>query len=215
MDLPAADDDLRLGGANALSEFYIGHRLSVDLDFFAMEAGRIDAVSRELTDRLPADGVVAGVHEIRTGADFHRLSLQPLQGGDDLLVDLGRWTPPQISPPVVVEGIRVESFIELAVGKLLALIDRGEPKDVLDLWAICQQSNVTLQSLIDLVFLKDPGLEEAPFAIADRLSQVGRRLPLPLPQSREPVDPDQIQRWFADEATATWRRIRPEPVERS
>src|SRR5258708_25164080 len=131
MDLPAAGDDLRLGGANALGEFYLGHRLSVDLDFFAMDAGRVDAVSRELTDRLPGAGLVAGVHEIRTGTDFHRLSLQPVQGGDELLVDLGRWMPPQFSPPVVLDGIRVEAFTELAVGKLLALVHRGAPKDVL------------------------------------------------------------------------------------
>jgi hypothetical protein len=135
LDLPAAGDDLRLGGANALGEFYLGHRLSVDLDFFAMESGRVDAVSRELTDRLPAAGVVAGVHAIRTGADFHRLSLQPPQGGDELVVDLGRWMPPQIDPPVVVGKVRVEAFAELGVGKLLALVDRGEAKDVLDLWA--------------------------------------------------------------------------------
>ena len=71
-------------------------------------------------------------------------------------------------------------------------------------------SDVSLQALIDLVFVKDPGLEEAPFAIANRLSQVGRRLPQPLPAAFEPVDPQEIQRWFADEATATWRRIRPD-----
>jgi Nucleotidyl transferase AbiEii toxin, Type IV TA system len=210
MDLPAAADDLRLGGANALAEFYIGHRLSVDLDFFAMEAGRIEAVSRELTDRLPAAGIVASVHAVRTGADFHRLSLQPPQGGDELVVDLGRWMPPQTNPPVWVDGIRVEAFSELAVGKFLALIDRGEPKDVLDLWAICRHGDVSLQALIDLVFVKDPGLEEAPFAIANRLSQIGRRLPQPLPPALELVDPEEIQRWFANEATAMWRRIRPE-----
>lgn len=104
----------------------------------------------------------------------------------------------------------MEAFIELAVGKLLALIDRGEPKDALDLWAICHQGSVELSALVDLAFVKDPGLEEAPFAIADRLAQVGRRLPQPLPRSLEPIDPDEMQRWFADQATAMWRRIRPQ-----
>jgi hypothetical protein len=178
-----------------------------------MEAGRIEAVSRELVDQLPAAGVVAGVRAIRTGTDFHRLALEPPGGGDDLMVDLGRWMPPQIKPPVLVDGIRVEAFIELAVGKLLALIDRGEPKDVLDLWTICRHGDPSLQALVDLVFLKDPGLEEAPFAIAHRLSQVGRLLPRPLPLAIEPVDPEQIQRWFATEATIMWRRIRPEVSE--
>jgi hypothetical protein len=210
LELPAAGEDLRLGGANALAEYYLGHRISVDLDFFAMEAGRVEAVGHELTDRLPANGVVASVRPIRTFADFHRFALQPAGGGDELVVDLGRWMPPQVASPVVVEGVRVEAFMELAVGKLLALIDRGEAKDVLDLWTICVQGGVSLEGLVDLAFVKDPGLEEAPFAIADRLSQIGRKLPLPLPSSLMPIDPNEIQRWFGDQAMGVWRRIRPE-----
>lgn len=100
--------------------------------------------------------------------------------------------------------------MELAVGKLLALIYRGEAKDVLDLWTICVQGGVSLEELVDLAFVKDPGLEEAPFAIADRLSQIGRKLPLPLPSSLMPIDPNEIQRWFGDQAMSVWRRIRPE-----
>ena len=69
---------------------------------------------------------------------------------------------------------------------------------------------MTLSTLVDLAFVKDPGLEEAPFAIADQLSRIGRKLPLPLPPSLRPVDPAEIQRWFADEAVAMWRRIRPQ-----
>src|SRR5262249_33739313 len=161
-------------------------------------------------DRLPAAGLVAGVQSIRTSSDFHRFSLLPVEGGDELLVDLGRWMPPQIDPPIVVDGIRVEAFNELAVGKLLALVDRGEGKDVLDLWAICHQGGASLAELVDLAFLKDPGLEEAPYAIADRLSQIGRAVPRPLPPSLQAVDEDAIRRWFAEEATAMWRRIRPE-----
>jgi hypothetical protein len=49
LELPAAGEDLRLGGANALAEYYLGHRISVDLDFFAMEAA---ASKRSRTNSL-------------------------------------------------------------------------------------------------------------------------------------------------------------------
>ena len=58
MHLPAAADDLRLGGANALAEFYIGHRQSIDLDFFAMEAGGLEDPDGLGNHLLP--GQVAG-----------------------------------------------------------------------------------------------------------------------------------------------------------
>lgn len=80
LDLPSAGDDLRLGGANALAEYYLGHRLSVDLDFFAMEGGRVEAVGQELAARLPGGSLVSNVRAIRTGADFHRYSLEPRDG---------------------------------------------------------------------------------------------------------------------------------------
>jgi len=216
MRSPAADDDLRLGGANALAEFYLGHRVSLDLDFFALEPGRVELVSSELYERLPSTGLVSDVQVVRRGADFHRLVLKPTGGGSDLQIDLGRWMPPQIDQPVLVDGVRVEAFRELAVGKLLAVIDRGESKDVVDLWTICNDGGITLSALIDLVFVKDPGLEEAPQSIARRLSDIGRELPAgPFPELLRTVDRDEVQRWFADEALSMWRRLRPDPVERS
>ena len=115
----AAADDLRLGGANALAEFYLGHRLSLDLDFFAMDPGRVEAVALELIDRLSGSGLVADVKVARRFADFQRLSLIPAAGGSELDVDLGRWMPPQLYPPVMVGGIRVEAFREPAMWRRL------------------------------------------------------------------------------------------------
>ena len=59
IDTPGAGNDLRLGGANALSEFYLGHRLSADLDFFAMEPENVAEVSRRLPARLRSTGLAS------------------------------------------------------------------------------------------------------------------------------------------------------------
>ena len=215
IDTPGAGNDLRLGGANALSEFYLGHRLSADLDFFAMEPENVAEVSRRLPARLRSTGLASELKVVRTGFDFHRFELVPASGGLAFKIDLGRWLPPQMAPPVVVDGIRVEAYLELGLGKLLALIDRGEPRDAVDLWAICNLGEVGLADLIEAVYEKDPGLAEAPHAIAGRLQQIGNALPLPLPPLIADIDPAHVQRWFADEATAMWRRLRPDVTRRS
>jgi hypothetical protein len=64
MGVSAAGDDLRLGGASALGEFYLGHRISLDLDFFAMEPGRVELVGSELSERLPATGLISAVEAL-------------------------------------------------------------------------------------------------------------------------------------------------------
>lgn len=215
LETPGADDDLRLGGANALSEFYLGHRLSADLDFFAMAPENVAEVSRRLPSKLRSMGLASELKVVRTGFDFHRFELLPASGSLALQIDLGRWLPPQMAPTVVVDGIRVEAYLELALGKLLALIDRGEPRDAVDLWAICNLGGVALPDLIEAVYVKDPGLAEAPYAIAGRLQQIGRILPLPLPPLLAEIHPVAVQRWFADEATAMWRRLRPDITPRS
>ncbi len=97
----------------------------------------------------------------------------------------------------------------------LALIDRAEPRDAIDLWAICNLGELGLPDLIEAVYEKDPGLAEAPYAIAGRLQQVGKALPLPLPPLLTDIRPEVVQRWFADEATAMWRRLRPDVTPRA
>ena len=214
LDTPGAGDDLRLGGANALSEFYLGHRLSADLDFFAMAPENLAEVSRQLPSRVRSTGLASELKVVRTGFDFHRFELIPASGGVAFQIDLGRWLPPQMAPPLLVDGIRVEAYLELALGKLLALIDRAEPRDAVDLWAICNLGELGLPDLIEAVYEKDPGLAEAPYAIAGRLQQVGKALPLPLPPLLTDIRPEVVQRWFAEEATAVWRRLRPDVTPR-
>jgi hypothetical protein len=103
---------------------------------------------------------------------------------------------------------------ELAAGKLLALVDRAEAKDALDLWAICHIGGLPLPEVISIAFIKDPGLGEAPQFVAGRLRDVGKELPGPLPPVEPAVEPEVVQRWFADEATAMWRRLRPDVTPR-
>ncbi|HUH97778.1 MAG TPA: nucleotidyl transferase AbiEii/AbiGii toxin family protein [Anaerolineales bacterium] len=116
-----------LAGGTGLA-LHLGHRLSVDLDFFCEE---IDAVNsnerarlREVLDdprlEIVFDKDAAFVANWRAvGVSFFRLNLYPL-----------------VRPTFDVDGVRLASIEEIGAMQLAAVIDRGTRKDLIDLYYI-------------------------------------------------------------------------------
>lgn len=166
-----------LTGGTALAEFYLGHRLSFDLDFFTSEEPLILPFSYQV-EALSQDGdmQVAVVRRFATYVEF-----LVAQGGELLRVDLALDAPFQLETPVVSEyGVRVNSFADLRVDKLLAYYGRAEPRDAVDLYFILR--GASLDSLLDLAAQKDPGFDLYWFAVA-----LGRAAEFPDELDRWPV----------------------------
>jgi len=164
-----------LAGGTALAEYYFGHRLSFDLDFFTAEASLILPLSHQIVaPGRQGDLEVSVVRRFTTYVEF-----LVTHCNESLKVDLAQDSPFRLEPPVRVEsGIRVCALPDLRVDKLLAYYGRAEPRDAVDLYFILQQAS--LDQLLVQAAQKDPGFDLYWFAVA---------------LNRASDFPDEIERW--------------------
>jgi len=192
-----------LSGGTALAEFYLGHRLSFDLDLFTPEEALILPTSYQIETTAPRYGLQVSV--IRRFATSVELVIGRDQ--DQVRVDLALDSPFRLEPPSPTEiGVMVNSYRDLVVDKLLAYYGRAEPRDAVDLYCILQQE--PLDPLLLLAARKDPGFDLYWFAVA-----LNRAATFPDEEERWPVKmlipfnaPD-LKRKFQDWALTLMSRI--------
>jgi len=152
-----------LTGGTALAEFYLGHRRSLDLDFFTAEPSLIVPFSRALEERFRSEGWTVGVP--RRFAAYVEFELSPAGSSDSVRVDLARDSPFRFDPPAPTEfGVSVSGYRDLAADKVLAFYGRAEPRDAVDLYFLLRRESI--ERLMELAGKKDPGFDAYWFAAA-------------------------------------------------
>jgi hypothetical protein len=114
-----------LAGGTALA-FHIGHRISVDLDFFA-------------DTEFNSEVIISDIR--KTKVPFHILS----EGEGYLIAEVGgikislfTFEYPFIDKLTVYRGIRMAGVLDIAAMKIIALSQRGTKRDFVDLFFILQ-----------------------------------------------------------------------------
>ncbi len=163
----------RLGATNIPRHFYlaggtglallVGHRRSVDLDFFSR------------SHRLHVEGRRALLAQVRRLPQWVLTDTQEgtLHGRvGRVRVSFFYYPEPLVKPLIRRGPIRIASLEDIGLMKLGAIIGRGSRKDFVDLYTICQRialprlltlsarkfrdaQDLTLQSLKALVFFED------------------------------------------------------------
>jgi hypothetical protein len=118
---------LVLAGGTSLA-LRIGHRLSVDLDFFSEE------------EVLP-DLLVGELH----AADLNPEVMQLVPGALSVMIDgvkvsFFQCPYPFVDAPQPFQGLRVASVLDVAAMKLVAIAERSARRDFVDLYVILQQA---------------------------------------------------------------------------
>ena len=112
-------NSLRLVGGTALA-LQIGHRISVDLDFFGkFEFSKIDDKIFQKYDRI---------EYFRKSKNINVIEI------NDIKVDFVNYTYPWLKEPYVEEGIRMAQPEDIAAMKIAAITNRGTRKDFVDLY---------------------------------------------------------------------------------
>lgn len=177
-----------LTGGTALAAFYLGHRLSEDLDLFTVEPDALEHTRREIRGIAEAlHGSLIGGISTPTYQQFFltRPDAPPLK------LDLVRDVGPQFGERRVVEGIIVDSLSNIAANKVTAILGRTEAKDFVDLYFLLH-AGYELRTLISLARQKDPGLTE--FYLGHTMRQV-TRLKM-LPRLVKPVTLEELQGFY-------------------
>jgi len=132
-----------LAGGTGLA-LHLGHRLSVDLDFFSTMPDAVGVEERSTLRAALDDPSLAISHDKDAtfvaiwrgvGVSFFRLDLYPL-----------------VRPLFSLDGVALAGVEEVGAMKLAAIIDRGARKDFVDLYFILQ--DVELEALFRVAAVK-------------------------------------------------------------
>lgn len=130
--------DARLVGGTALA-LQLGHRKSVDLDFF----GNTTASLEELTDVISDFASVTPISQSR---------LMRFMVVDDVKIDVINYPYGWIESPVSEDGVTLAGIRDIAAMKLSAITNRGTRKDFIDYYFLLKR--FTLEELIGFYLQK-------------------------------------------------------------
>ena len=184
-----------LAGGTGLA-LHVGHRFSVDLDFFSPASDAVGpevrAVLREALDdptlsiSHDKDGTFAAMWR-GVGVSFFRLHLYPL-----------------VQQPVLVKGVQVATVAEIGAMKLAAIIDRGTRKDLVDLYYILQQ--VPIEHLFEVAAVKYARVRTFAISATRALAYFDDAEVLPMPLMIDRTPWATMKRFLEHQAMAAGRK---------
>lgn len=159
-------NSFRIVGGTAVA-LHIGHRTSVDIDFFSNEKTNRQTILRFLRDRFPSNEFFVTAHNILGEINGVRIDLY-----DD-------WMMPFNRPAVVEDGLRLASMEDLAAFKLNCITERREKKDYIDLFFLFKE--LGSQSVLDEFKTYNPLISEKSilFALSEVKAAEGNKSPMP------------------------------------
>jgi len=122
--------ELRLVGGTALA-LQLGHRRSVDLDFF----GPIDADGLQIADEMYS----AGLDDIVKIRDTRTIKIYFV---NKIKVDIVSYHYKWLAPPIEADNVKLADIKDIAAMKLAAITNRGTKKDFIDIFFLLQQFTV-------------------------------------------------------------------------
>jgi len=134
-------NDLRLVGGTALA-LQLGHRVSIDLDFF----GKFEVSFEDIENELLMNG--CKVNPYNKSKNIKQLAI------DEVKVDFVNYRYNWIDTVIEKDGIKMAGLKDIAAMKLSAIVGRGTKKDFVDIYFLLQY--FTLQEMFFLYKKKYP-----------------------------------------------------------
>lgn len=135
-----------LTGGTALSEFYLHHRVSHDLDFFTEEkevnAKALDAFLTKISSELS----IAHIKRSQFMGLYSYFLVY--QDSEKLKVDFNFYPFPRIQKGTMFKNLEIDSVYDIAVNKIHTLFIKPRSRDYLDIYFIMKQFNYSLDKLI-------------------------------------------------------------------
>lgn len=179
-------------GGTALSEVYLRHRESLDLDFFSPD----DFNPQAILDRLNHWSSKYNFQIEARFVDPTHIYLLHFKDGHDLKLDFAHFPYKQLNTPKLYrKRLKVDSQLDIAVNKLLSVLQRAEVKDFVDLYFLMKEYN--FWSLRDGVRGKfnvkiEPMIAAADFLVVEDFGY--------LPKMIKPLSLNELKKFFRDKA---------------
>lgn len=135
------------GGGTALSEIYLHHRRSEDIDIILSDLPseiELTILTNQIKEKLKARAKKSVIKMNRFQYVFE------LDGDNEPKLEFVYYPFPKLAKPKEIDGgIKIESFLDIAVSKTLSAYQRDEVKDVFDLFIILKERKSTLKKLVE------------------------------------------------------------------
>lgn len=142
-------DAYYLTGGTALAAFYLGHRISEDLDFFTESP--IDEIALASWVKQTANALEAEVTFQKLRGQYVYYFHFPK---DMVKVDFAYFPFPVLGICSKFKTLRVASLEDIGVNKLQGIMTRGRGRDYVDLYEILRQPGITISFLAQQYRLK-------------------------------------------------------------
>lgn len=191
-------------GGTVLSEFYLKHRLSEDIDLFS-EYAEVDpqvpeAFLRKISKKL-------GIKEFKVSQFLGLVSfILVFQDGETLKVDFNYYPFPRINKGKKYKNLDIDSLYDIAVNKVHTLFMKPRARDYIDLYSIMTtQKDYTLDKLIlDAKAKFDWDIDR--LNLASQFIRV-KEFKIDYPKMLIPFSANQMQEFFVEEARKLKKEI--------
>jgi predicted nucleotidyltransferase component of viral defense system len=149
-ELPQIPEFYLAGGSAAA--LYLGHRVSVDLDFFT---------ERESYQSEPLIQSIQRVGNLKIQQQSRGTLVGLL---DNVQISFFTYPYALLEVPGSLEGIRIASLLDISLMKIIAISQRGKMRDFVDLFFLCQEK-FTLIDLLNFIPRKYPAITYASYQL--------------------------------------------------
>ncbi|MBT3249216.1 MAG: nucleotidyl transferase AbiEii/AbiGii toxin family protein [Candidatus Pacebacteria bacterium] len=175
-----ADTDLAqhfyFGGGTVLSHYYLQHRYSEDLDFFSQE--EFDPQSITISIKSLQDKLKFKSFDYQNS--FNRnLYFLLFKNNYVLKLEFTYYPFQQIEKPKKIDGLLVDSVIDIATNKLFTIAQKPRGRDYFDLYMIIQKYGFKIEDLRMKAKLKFDWHVD-PLQLASKLFEVDTHLDDPI-----------------------------------
>ncbi len=181
-------------GGTALSHYYLQHRLSEDLDFFREEEFDVQATYvalKSLKTKIKYDKI-----DIQTSMNRHLFFLR-FPDKNILKLEFTYYPFAQIEPPKLIDGILVDSPVDIATNKLFTIVQTPRGRDYYDLFYLIKKYGYTIAKLRMLAKQKfDWHID--PLMLASQLNKSNTFLDDPILRGEH--DAESIFQYFEEES---------------
>lgn len=193
-----------LTGGTALSEFYLKHRLSEDIDLFCeteeIDIKAVEAFLQRISGKL-------GIKEIKRSQFLGLISyVLVFKDGNALKVDFSYYPFPRINKGKKYKNIDVDSLYDIAINKLHTLFMKPRTRDYIDLYCIMvNQKDYSLEKVIlDAKAKFDWDIDR--LNLASQFVRV-KELTLDYPEMLIPFSEDKMKKFFLQQAQKLKREV--------
>jgi hypothetical protein len=195
---------LSLGGALGLLH-YLDYRPTRDVD--AWWSDQATAADRQQVVAA-IEAVLRGYGEVHTRAWGDVVSVELQREGRTVFSFQVARRSVQLEPPAAAPWIAVplDSFADLLASKMVALVERGAPRDFRDIYMLCQAGLTTPARAWELWGKRqemagaDTDRERAALAVQTHLARIVQHRPLPqVADPEQRVEAERVRNWFQQE----------------